>query len=429
MKSFEEPTKKGLATGLANIDELISLSGVDFINATYRTFLLREPDENGFQYYQTRMQTGISKTEIIYQIVRSKEGQSKQVEIPGLSALLARHRLSKLPILGGLVIKKGERLRPYARSGRSKVSCIIPFYNGSQFIDRALKSVARQTVSADEVIVVNDGSKPAEKAYLDSISKKYGVKVIHKENGGQGSARNAGVLASSSEYICFLDQDDFYLPKHNEILLKGIPQDEPDFGWVYGDLREADGDGLTVRTSMVKEHSTHPKQSLVDLIRNDLFVLPSASLINRAAYLSVGGFDEQFTGYEDDDLFLRLFRHGWSNIFIDKPVTVWCIHGASTSYSVKMSRSRFRYLQKLMRNFPDDEVRARYYFRDLMVPRFGGLIISDAVAAKSINSKDKDELLSILRQYYEMVLNAPGMPEEYSTGLTNVVNDILELNA
>jgi glycosyltransferase involved in cell wall biosynthesis len=311
------------------------------------------------------------------------------------------------------------------KNKNSRIACVIPFYNGSKFIERALISIFKQTVPADEIIVVNDGSREDELAYLAALSQKYSFKILSKKNGGQGSARNAGVLASTSEYICFLDQDDFYLPNHNEILLKGIPPKDIDFGWVYADLKEADGEGLIVRMSMVKEHSVHPKHSLIDLMRNDMFVLPSASLINARAYKSVGGFDEQFTGYEDDDLFMRLFRAGWNNYFIDKPVTVWCIHGESTSYSVKMSRSRFKYLKKLISTYPDDPVRARYYFRDLIIPRFGGLIISDATAAKNTDSKDKGELFDILSQYYELARTKPGVPVEYLSGLTNVVNDIL----
>jgi glycosyltransferase involved in cell wall biosynthesis len=311
------------------------------------------------------------------------------------------------------------------KNKNSRIACVIPFYNGSKFIERALISIFKQTVPADEIIVVNDGSREDELAYLAALSQKFSFKILSKKNGGQGSARNAGVLASTSEYICFLDQDDFYLPNHNEILLKGIPPKDIDFGWVYADLKEADGEGLIVRMSMVKEHSVHPKHSLIDLMRNDMFILPSASLINAKAYKSIGGFDEQFTGYEDDDLFMRLFRAGWNNYFIDKPVTVWCIHGESTSYSVKMSRSRFKYLKKLISTYPDDPVRARYYFRDLIIPRFGGLIISDAAAAKNTDSKDKDELFDILYQYYELARTKPGVPVEYLSGLTNVVNDIL----
>ncbi|MET3232302.1 UNVERIFIED_ORG: glycosyltransferase involved in cell wall biosynthesis [Burkholderia sp. 1263] len=290
------------------------------------------------------------------------------------------------------------------KAPRPTVVVVVPFYNGSRWIDRALQSIYDQTVPADEVIVVNDGSHADERAALQVFSEHYPFRIIDKENGGQGSARNAGVAASTSDFICFLDQDDFYLRNHIELLTHAIPKNDHRFGWVYGDAMEADGDGNIVRTSMVKEHATHPKHDIVDLLRHDMFVTPGSALISRIAFESVGGFDPQFMGYEDDDLFLRIFRKGYSNYFIDRSVYVWCIHPESTSYTVRMSRSRFRYFTKLAGMFPDDKDRARYYFRDCLIPRFGRAFIRDALKAVKDRSEHRTEVASILKQYTSMVL-------------------------
>ncbi len=56
---------------------------------------------------------------------------------------------------------------------------------------------------------------------------------------------------------------------------------------------------------------SHPKRRLLSCLGEDMFILPSASLISRKAFEAVGGFDERLSGYEDDDLFLRLFRAGY----------------------------------------------------------------------------------------------------------------------
>ncbi|MCF2134719.1 MULTISPECIES: glycosyltransferase family A protein [Burkholderiaceae] len=288
------------------------------------------------------------------------------------------------------------------------VAVIIPFYNGSKWIERALVSVTEQTVLANEVFVVNDGSRVDEQAALYELSKKYHFCIIDKPNGGQGSARNAGVEAASSEYICFLDQDDFYLHDHIEVLVHAIPRKDRRFGFVYGDAIEADGNGNIVRTAMIKEHNpVHPKRAIFELLRQDMFVLPSASLISRKAFLSVGGFDSRLTGYEDDDLFLRIFRKGYTNYFVDRPVYVWCIHSESTSYTIRMSRSRFLYFQKLAETFGDEEGKQRFYFRDCLVPRFGKIFIVDAFNAVIKRSEYRHEVDSILRKYASMVYVNP----------------------
>jgi glycosyltransferase involved in cell wall biosynthesis len=287
---------------------------------------------------------------------------------------------------------------------KQSVAVIIPFYNGMRWIERAVKSVAGQTVIPDEFIVVNDGSKPEERIALDHLAMQYGFRIIDKSNGGQGSARNAGVAASTSNYLCFLDQDDFYLPNHIEDLVTALPEKDLKFGFVYADLNIADGDGGLIFTTSVKEHSpANPKRSLIDLLRADMFVLPSASIVGRTAFESVGGFDPQFMGYEDDDLFLRIFRNGFSNYYLDKPVTVWCIHGESTSYSIRMSRSRFKYFMKLTELYPDNPDRGLYFFRDCIAPRFGRAFLADAVKATSKRSPDKVELVKILCDYTDML--------------------------
>lgn len=291
----------------------------------------------------------------------------------------------------------------------STVSVIIPFYNGSKFIERSLNSVFRQTVFPNEIIVVNDGSRLEERDFLHSLANRYEIKIVDRENGGQGAARNSGVAESKSEYICFLDQDDFYLENHIELLLDFIPSNSPNFGFAYGDLYEADGDGNIIRTGMIKAHSSHPKTNIFDMLGHDLFVLPSASIISRTAFEAVGGFDTQFTGYEDDDLFIRIFRKGYTNHFFDKPVTVWCIHSESTSYSIKMSRSRFKYFKKLLWEFPDSEERRRYYFRDLLMPRFEPLFVSDAIKYNLNDDKDRHEVNNILAEYNEILKTRIGI--------------------
>jgi len=406
------------------LNEILSYDDDEFIRCAYTTLLLRQPDKTGYAYYLGKLNSGMSKIEVLVQLGLSKEALLHNVKVDGLSREIKKYNSPVGKIRRAISKNFGKMELNNSKLKKSNICIIIPFYNGSAFIERALKSIYRQTLLADEVIVVNDGSSSEERLFITNLKKNYDFKLINKKNGGQGSARNTGVNACSSKYICFLDQDDYYLPTHNEVLVRGIPLDEPDFGWVYGDLREADGNGLIVRMSMIKEHSTHPKHSILDMIRNDMFILPSASLINIEAYKSIGGFDEQFTGYEDDDLFLRLFRHGWSNSFIDKPVTVWCIHGESTSYSVKMSRSRFKYFRKLLSEFPDDLTKARFYFRDLIAPRFGPLILADAEKAKNSLSKDQDELFGYAKEYYRIVSEAAGVSPQYLGEVQRILNSL-----
>jgi len=107
-------------------------------------------------------------------------------------------------------------------------------------------------------------------------------------------------------------------------------------------------------------------------------------MVSKKSFESIGGFDVQFTGYEDDDLFLRFFRAGYSNYFVDTSVYVWCINTESTSYSIRMSKSRFKYFEKLYKTFPDDHIRNRFYLKDLLIPRFGNLFLRESYCPYSL---------------------------------------------
>lgn len=295
-------------------------------------------------------------------------------------------------------------------STTADVAVVIAYYNGAAFIERALRSVFAQTLPAAEVIVVNDGSAPEQRVTLDDMARRFSFRIIDKENGGQGSARNAGVAASTARFICFLDQDDFYLETHIETLMNAVPSRDPHFGVVYGDLFEADAAGQTIRMGIVKDHAPdHPKRSVLKMIASDMFVLPSAALVTRRAFEAIQGFDEQFMGYEDDDFFLRLFRAGYTNYFVDQPVTVWCIHTASTSFSIRMSRSRFRYFTKLAAMFPDEPLRNRFYLRDFLMPRFGKLFINDVIKRRLRRDPDLTESCQMLDAYGALILANPSI--------------------
>lgn len=91
-----------------------------------------------------------------------------------------------------------------------KISVIIPVYNSQSYLERCLESVSSQTYSNIEVIIVDDGSTDASSHIYKRFEKdNSNVIVINKSNGGLSSARNAGMIAATGEYIFFLDSDDW----------------------------------------------------------------------------------------------------------------------------------------------------------------------------------------------------------------------------
>ena len=90
-----------------------------------------------------------------------------------------------------------------------KISVIIPVYNAADFLPRAVGSILMQEYDDLEVIIVNDGSTDDSAAVCDELAEHdMRVRVIHKENGGVSSARNAGLDSARGEFVMFVDADD-----------------------------------------------------------------------------------------------------------------------------------------------------------------------------------------------------------------------------
>lgn len=99
------------------------------------------------------------------------------------------------------------------------VSIIVPCFNASKTIERAINSVIAQTFTDWELILVNDGSTDdtLERILTPADCR---IKVLNQENKGASSARNHGLSVAQGIWVCFLDSDDALLPKALEMLLK-----------------------------------------------------------------------------------------------------------------------------------------------------------------------------------------------------------------
>lgn len=101
------------------------------------------------------------------------------------------------------------------------ISVIVPIYKVEKYLEQCLDSILKQSYNNLEIILVNDGSPDNCGKICDEYAKKDNrIKVIHKENGGLSSARNAGLDIATGEYISFIDSDDCVAENFIETLYK-----------------------------------------------------------------------------------------------------------------------------------------------------------------------------------------------------------------
>ena len=244
---------------------------------------------------------------------------------------------------------------PVVRVQDVSIVAIIPLYNGARWIEKSIASVLAQTLRPDEFIVVDDGSTDEGPAIVERLAHDHPITLLHKTNGGQSAARNYGVAQSKSALIALLDQDDIWYPTHLEEMVEALKEDKNlRIGWVYSDFDEVDAEGLMVTKCLIGKLAEHPKRSLIRCLSENMLITPGASLIRRNAFEAVGGFDVRLSGYEDDDLFLRLFRAGYDNVFLERALSQWRIFEGSSGHSHRMYVSAMIYMDKLLKEYTDD---------------------------------------------------------------------------
>ena len=110
-----------------------------------------------------------------------------------------------------------------------EISIIVPVYNVEKYLKRCIDSILNQSFTNFELILVDDGSTDNSGKIIDEYAiKDERIKVIHKENGGQGSARNRGLDIAKGNYIGFVDSDDWIHKDMYKCMYQIISEDNTD---------------------------------------------------------------------------------------------------------------------------------------------------------------------------------------------------------
>lgn len=174
---------------------------------------------------------------------------------------------------------------------------VIPAYNASATIERALDSALAQTWLPAEVIVIDDGSP--DRAAIEKIVSSYDgkVRLVQQPNSGPAIARNTGIAASTSPWIAFLDADDSWLPDKMRRQL-GLA-DDARVGLIHA--------------SAGASRSPVPRSLDFETLWERNRICTSTVVVRRTAFEQAGAFDgdRKLMGAEDYNLWLRIAKQGW----------------------------------------------------------------------------------------------------------------------
>lgn len=199
-------------------------------------------------------------------------------------------------------------------SQHQTLSVVIPTWNRSSLLPRALDSVFAQSRAADEVIVVDDGSTDGT---AELVAAQYPpVRLLRTDHRGVSAARNHGIRAARGEWIAFLDSDDTWQPeklKAQTTALAATP-----------DLKICHADEIWIRNGRrVNPRRRHKKRGgwIFQHCLPLCAISPSAAVLHREVFEAVGLFDEDLPACEDYDLWLRVTSR-YETLYVDQPLVV-----------------------------------------------------------------------------------------------------------
>lgn len=194
-------------------------------------------------------------------------------------------------------------MQPIAPMRHSRVSVIIPAYRAANTIRRAIDSVLSQTVPADEVIVIDDGSPDQLATIVGQYTSP--IKLLRIANSKTATARNIGIEAATGDFIAFLDADDFWEPCKLERQL-AIFSKHPEVGIVAGRFFMEELSGERCLSSMKNGYFDR----VLSVGRGQAFLtgalMWTGTVIVRRQTLGNHRFNSGLEPAEDRDLWVRL---------------------------------------------------------------------------------------------------------------------------
>jgi glycosyltransferase involved in cell wall biosynthesis len=235
------------------------------------------------------------------------------------------------------------------------VTVVLPTYNRAAFLAGAFDSLARQTFTDWELVIVDDGSTDGTREIVDEYVRSHGrTRYVHQVNRGAYAARNRGIDEATGKYVAFFDSDDLWLPHHLDRCVTAL-EAHPDVDWVFGACRQVDratGTVLDPNTSYVGGQ-TRPFVSLKAEVAEGLHIITDPDVLEcqilHGLYCGLQNsvlkrqlfdgrrFNDRFRVVEDELFVIRVLAAGARFAYFLEPHVIYQVHGDNSSASATAS--------------------------------------------------------------------------------------------
>lgn len=183
-------------------------------------------------------------------------------------------------------------------------SVIIPLFNKEKFIEATLKSVLNQSFIDFEILIIDDGSTDNSASIIKGFDDAR-IRYYYKENAGVSSARNYGIEKAQSNYISFIDADDYWYPDFLEEMFKNIQSYPQEKVFSAAIEIETSKKVIPAKYSIVKTND----REIVNYFTassKETVICTSCAVFHKSVFEEIGTFDIEVKSGQDTDMWIRI---------------------------------------------------------------------------------------------------------------------------
>lgn len=310
-------------------------------------------------------------------------------------------------------------------SEKPLISVIIPIYKAEKYIENCVKRIMSQTYQNLEIILVDDGSPDESGAICEALAQEDSrIRVLHKENGGAATARNAGLDVMTGQYIAFVDADDYMELNYIETLHRTLSEnnaqvsicsfktvDEAGNPVAIDSLHDesvADADAEQKAEETQVETFTGNQIILQDLQGHWEYVAPWGKLYQ--ADLFEGVRYPKWPAYEDEPVFIRVFDKVDKAAASKEKLYYYVQHAGSlmnAAYSEKQRSTTMKMWKERIEYYSDGMPRHKELLNCVLQAFVAWDVWFLSLYAHEMTKAQKAELKKEIRKYFGCLCKAP----------------------
>lgn len=319
------------------------------------------------------------------------------------------------------------------RNEKTLISVIIPIYKAEKYIEKCVRGVMCQTYENLEIILVDDGSPDNSGAICDKLAAEdTRIRVIHKENGGAATARNAGLDVMTGTYVAFVDADDYMELNYIETLYRTLAENQAQVSICSFKTVDEEGNRIAIdslhddREAEAAESGHSAAGSTSETVTGEVEIFTGNEVILQdlqghwehvapwgklyQADLFEGVRYPKWPAYEDEPVFIRVFDQVEKAAATKAKLYYYVQHAGSlmnTAYSEKQRSTTIQMWHERIAYYSDNAPRHKELLNCVLQAFVAWNVWFLSLYAHEMTKEQKAELKKEIRKYFLCLFKAP----------------------